>query len=205
MRRHHAIVLIVPVLVVACAACTSPALSGPVTSASNQQLSHIVSEDYEVYSVLLNELYVRDGSSPIVIAELTSIDWLSAKDVKEDLAVVAQRNLETQELVNDFITKNLQPYSLRCDFKSNSACVVLSSDQVLAIGQKEDGWKVFLNKYPGQSLINLSRVGFNKGKTEALVYSSAQSGGRTGRGQYVFFTKVDNEWMIKQKVAAWAS
>lgn len=62
-----------------------------------------------------------------------------------------------------------------------------------------------LKTYPNQSLVTRARVGFDRRMEAALVYSSSQSGGRTGRGQYVFLSKVGNAWVIKRKILAWAS
>ena len=110
-----------------------------------------------------------------------------------------------RDVVDDFMTKNSRPETLGSQFKVKARCLVLSKQEVSDIGQAKDGWKQFLTKYPNQSLITLSRVGFNRRLDEALVYTSSQSGGRTGSGQYVLLSKADNAWVIKQKVVAWVS
>jgi hypothetical protein len=58
---------------------------------------------------------------------------------------------------------------------------------------ENDGWKVFHKKYPtAGGFITLSRVGFNKEKTQSLIYVAHNCGWLCGEGNYILLVKKDN-------------
>jgi|SRR6185312_3895409 len=207
MLNYRPILFILFVFLAGCPACSFSTVGSTSVKTQKQESIKMESEEYRVYSALLEEVYVRDGADPLVIVGETSLDALSRDQLNEDLGRVGKdnRGVATPDVVGDFVTKNLESHALRCNFKLSARCLVMSKEEVSAVGETKDGWTVFLSKYPGQSIITLSRAGFNPGMDKALVYTSSQSGGRTGKGQYVFLIKVGNAWAIEHKVLAWVS
>jgi hypothetical protein len=68
------------------------------------------------------------------------------------------------------------------------------------------GWDDFYKKYPGSSgFIRLSRVGFNTGRSEALVYIEHGCGATCGTGSYVLLTKGEEGWRVIKTVGLWIS
>jgi hypothetical protein len=173
---------------------------------SNKQ-SYTQTNEQAVYSVLLRELYASDTTDVIILAPETSVDGLTQHQVDLNLALAQTGEAESVAvgLIDDFIAKNLKSDTLIGHFAPSIRHVFLTKEEISTIGQKEHGWKDFLTKYPGHSIITLSRVGFDPAANHALVYTGEQSGGRTGRGQYVFLQRDGGSWVIKRRVAAWVS
>ena len=60
---------------------------------------------------------------------------------------------------------------------------------------KDDPWKSFLEIYPDSAgFIDLSAVGFNAGKTQALVYIGHACGSLCGGGRFHFLTRSQGKW-----------
>jgi hypothetical protein len=68
------------------------------------------------------------------------------------------------------------------------------------------GWKEFYNKYPGSNgYVGVTDVGFDSGRTQALVYASRFGGGTDGVGRYYFLTRGAGGWVVNQQVDVWYS
>jgi hypothetical protein len=163
-------------------------------------------EEQGVYSTILNDVYVGEKNDRLTIADDTSLDWLTTQQIMKDLSFLkggAWHEIKPS-IVDDFLSRNSVPSKLtgRLNLKVNA--LMLSKEEVATIGKSQENWKQFLARNPGQSIITLSRVGFTDDLKNALVYTGDQSGGRSGRGQYVFLSRTDR-WIIKHKVLAWGS
>ena len=177
--------------------------------------SSALDDDYEVYSALINQKYVTDRIKLIVIKDQTvsyTIDKLLAEDpfqyVSKQLAPVSKETFE------DFLSKNESPIMLNRQF-------ILRVDYAL-IGQEEldnflkpppsdgnsllKGWERFYEKYPhSPGYLMLSRIGYNAGRDEAMVYSARCCGALCGEGRYILVTKDRDGWRIKNELNLWIS
>ena len=69
-----------------------------------------------------------------------------------------------------------------------------------------NGWEEFYRRYPDSpGITTLSRVGFNRERTEALVYMGAQLHYLAGAGNLYRLEKQDGVWKIVEKVMLWIS
>jgi len=177
--------------------------------------SSALEDDYEVYSALINQKYVTDRIKLIVIKDQTvsyTIDKLLAEDpfqyVSKQLAPVSKETFE------DFLAKNESPIMLNRQF-------ILRVDYAL-IGQEEldnclkpppsdgnsllKGWERFYEKYPhSPGYLMLSRIGYNAGRDEAMVYSARCCGALCGEGRYILVAKDRDGWRIKNELHLWIS
>ena len=60
---------------------------------------------------------------------------------------------------------------------------------------KRDGWDAFYKRYPGSGgYVIVSAVGFNRGKSQAIVYTGSVCGNLCGRWSFHLLEKVDGNW-----------
>lgn len=164
-------------------------------------------EDYTIYSVLINGMYNRDEENSVVISNQTTSYALPYANLNESLLGVKERipGGIADEVLENFSNKNKVPLTLQNRFNVRVPYVLLSKRDLDYIFQPGNDWIEFYRKYPGQGLIEFSRIGFNPQMNQALVYTSMQSGGKSGQGYYVFLSKEGGNWTIKYKIEIWTS
>ena len=165
-------------------------------------------DEYAVYAALFAEKGDDKEGSQIVLQDVTVVNDRFAGRMD-------QRSLEklfglpsTQDAINDFVTKNRKSTILTDQFKLKATIVLITNSDVKRLFHDsiDGGWDLFHAKYPNATSINtLSRVGFNKDRTEALVYWTYSCGGLCGAGQYVLFRKHDDHWKIDKESMTWIS
>ena len=164
-------------------------------------------EESNVYDALLAHFYVRENTTTIVVLNETSFDWLTIAQIKKDLEFlkVGRWKDVDPDVVTALLEKAAHPFRLKeqCSLKVN--CLLISKEKAFAIGRSDESWKQFFAKYPGQGIITLSRIGFSHDGQSALVYTGDQSGGRSGKGRYVFLTRGTSGWMVQHEVPVWSS
>jgi hypothetical protein len=163
-------------------------------------------EECAVYSVILNELYVRDNANPVIIEKVTDMDPL-AKLAQEDLNTLKRVYPadEVNVIIKKLLTVNEQSMPLPDCFNLKVQTILLSREEVDGITRGPNGWGDFLKKYPHQSLIWLSRIAFNREMNKALVYTGSESGGKSGQGSFVLFIKENGAWILKYTIVSWRS
>jgi len=81
--------------------------------------------------------------------------------------------------------------------------VLVSGEEISQI-MKEGEWELFYQKFPkSQGIIYLSRVGFDAGRTQALVYFGNPTSATSGMGWYVLLEKKAGTWTIKREIWMW--
>ncbi len=167
-------------------------------------------EEYVVYSLLINDLLVKENVKQVVIERNTS--GLSFSPVYQGQEMrdiqLSIKGLD-KETISDFYAKNLQRYQLQYLFKLKIAYVLINNILVEFEENPKPGmsaWDEFYRKYEGaQGLASLSRVGFNSNKSQALVYLGNQSGLTLGQGRFILLIKKHGIWEIRDKMKAWIS
>lgn len=179
--------------------------------------SKISKEEYDVYAVVLKRIYqesLRDYNTELSFVVLD-------KTFKPD--GIAFKDNQIKSLIKDFNRKNrfpavvnkLIPLKYRYEVISQSEI-----DELLKIGKKEfdefqeksryrgveivtyggEVWKPFYQEYPdANGYYQLSRVGFNKNKTFALVCLEREAGLSNDTGHYLL-KKVKGKWKIYQAI-----
>ena len=179
-------------------------LLGVTPMAASQADSGPDSEEYAIYSLVLNQLRMIDDSY-VVINDHTIDDRKPFTPIKQRLQSASRqmRGGIPRQIRTDFETKNQIRYRLENHFKLKVKVVFLSQTEIDRLVLPE--WIDFLKKYPAHGLIELSRVGFNARRDRALVYTGSQGGPKSGAGFLILLSKTNGNWVIDQKIFAWVS
>ena len=162
-------------------------------------------EEQAVYAFLLASLYQH---KEYVIMADTATSLSGVDNTAQTLNYVLQNmhNVASATL-DSFKSRNITPQILRPDMQLGEPYTLLSqSARNRIFGQNQSGWDIFYNRYPqAPGITTFSRVGFNAGLDQALVYMGTQSNWLAGAGYYILLKKVNGSWSIEQQVMIWIS
>jgi hypothetical protein len=183
------------------------ALSGPPQSG-------VSSDEYEVYSALIREDYVREGISLAVITDETYNpipEGSSASQVFAQLTALHSPPSLDAEMWDDFVARNSQgPRKVGRSFSVGVRYILVDYKAIEGLFVPgvdfEEAWRQFYKKYPRSGgYVRVSRVGFNRAKDQALVHTSWMCGQRCGEGKYVLLVRRDGKWKIESQFLRWVS
>ncbi|HEX8566604.1 MAG TPA: hypothetical protein VF648_13240 [Pyrinomonadaceae bacterium] len=165
-------------------------------------------DEFLVYKAILQG-FIRKETKRLVIKKQTST-------VSENFASFFGEGLPNilppllKETVDDFSSRNQKSATLTNKFDLNVKINFVGEEinklfENNAVGGK-DGWKIFNKKYPNANgIIEVSRVGFNKSKTQALISLGQSCGWLCGNGSFRLLTKKNNKWEIENTYTTWNS
>ena len=158
------------------------------------------SDETKIYSLIINSY---EKSKVIAIMDSSSIGRLGELDFKE--AKESLIDLE-EDTYNSFTYRNQGSASLRNLIYTSKQMVWISNAEMNLIFREGRGWKEFYDKYgKTQGILTLSRIGFNKEKTQALVYYGNQSDWLAGSGRLLLFEKIEGTWVKSISMNLWVS
>lgn len=112
------------------------------------------------------------------------------------------RSSEFKAALEDFLTKNKTPVKITMPTNGPARIELISDATVKEIfshntaNTQPTGWALFYQKFPGSSgLITVSRVGFDPGKTTAIVYMGEQSHYLAGHGRIRVLKREGKKWV----------
>lgn len=156
------------------------------------------SEEYLVYVVVLG------GGQKFVVQEKTAIDNLGS-DENKGFLLKAFKELKP-ETISDFETRNKQSARLEKKFPSKADFTLITREELDGIFRKGLNWDKFYKMYPNTGgFYTVSRVGFSKDSTQALVFVAHSCGGLCGEGNYFFLQQTDGVWKVVKKQMTWVS
>lgn len=166
-----------------------------LTSSIAQDVSekpYEINDAYEIYSVLLpGAVPYGFRKGPLVIQQETVSNLPSFYYGCLDLK--AQSKFE--DALDDFFHVTKRVWLLQRNFRIEQPYELVSLDTFFQVHRKEEGWKNFFERYPcSGGLIEMSPVGFNKTKTQAVVYTGHGCGLLCGFWGFHLFEKVDGKW-----------
>lgn len=156
----------------------------------------------QVYSAALEERYAS-GAGPsggdvkmLLVVNETSADVERFRELRRDMG------LASQEVLDDFEAKNREPRPLKADFGLRIRTQPISAEEVRRLVPVRDGIPDFdpmHEKYPEASgVVTLSRVGFDRDFTQAIVEVNRGSCGRgCGDGAFLFLKREDGRWKVR--------
>jgi hypothetical protein len=160
-------------------------------------------EDYAVYSAVLNDENYRDET--VVISSFTSNETINDSFDDTDFLEVEFSD-STKDTVSDFKTKNKAKQKLGNFFTFGGKVFFLTQNEEKWMFVNPDGWNKFSQKYPGaKKLIKFSAVGFNRTRTQAIVYISVNCVVSCSYSNFIFLKKKDGKWILYQDVNLWIS
>ena len=185
--------------------CTAACSAGRPTVVPTPAADQINREEQAVYAFLLSKTYQHKG---YVIMADTATNLSGGNNTTQTLDYVLQNiHNVTPETVDSFRSRNAGSQTLRPDMQLGGPYTLLSqAGKNRIFSQNQSGWDIFYNHYPqAPGITTFSRVGFNAGLDQALVYMGTQSNWLVGAGYYILLKKSNGIWSIDQQVMVWVS
>lgn len=168
-----------------------------------------VDRESAVYTAVLNDRYIDSTHytgkkiNLLFILDETSADIERFQEYRNDMRLVSQSTLD------DFRAKNQQLHKFADNLNLKVEHKLITEQEFSRLVPIKGGipdWSPFYNKYPDAAgVIYFSKVGFNRERTEALVQIGRGCGRGCGEGGFMFLTKVDGIWKIKDSYGTWIS
>ena len=187
--------------------CPAAALFGqaPLSSSDPQ----FTNDDAAVYAALFKDLYDPAKDHPIFLIEETAIGvppGLVAKvDVQGEQTSRFLSHL-SPETKQDYTDRNKEHMRLPSPCRFAPSCVVGDITDLAAKVKNDRAWRGFFKKYPNSpGLVVVSRIGFNRDHTEAVVYTGRACGSLCGEGEYARLVKLNGSWVVDDHTVVWLS
>jgi hypothetical protein len=194
------------------AACGCLLFVALYVSAQNNEKAVIQdSEEYAVYSALLNTEYASANVKRFVITrETDSRTTHPFRGFIGGWAPSGAKRPETEPATkSDFDGKNDKSCLLDRRFADlKTQYDLVTSDELHGIfvldadgHVNEESWAPFYKRYPGAAgILTFSRVGFNSKKHQALVYVAIQRGLLGGSARFFVLAKINKTWEVRKQV-----
>ena len=168
----------------------------------------ITSDEYAVYSVLIQSMYVKESVKTVVVSKQTQfykIRWQKPEDYRK--SVLDELRPISEETIEDFEKKNEKEGELARHLNLTITYVLLGKKGSTKTPEEyTKQWEEFYQKYPNSpGIISLSRVGFNSHKDQAIVYIANSCGDLCGKGYYVLLMKSEQGWKVQKEMFLWVS
>ncbi|MBV9210920.1 MAG: RHS repeat protein [Acidobacteria bacterium] len=174
-------------------------------------LQNTDAEDYAVYAAILNPYFDEAKIRLLVIKKFTEGFNTDEPEQRKELSPdnFALREVE-QATIDDYVEKNRNKgYQLLDELlslKGKHAFVMDAEMNEIFAKDCNKGWGTFYKKYPdSQGMTTLSKVGFNKERTQALVYVGTQSHCLAGAGHFIILAKQNGAWKVVRESMVWIS
>jgi hypothetical protein len=163
-----------------------------------------IADEREVFGVCLGQLHLGTGQ---VVRSLT-ISGLRGRLDEGRMLDYLRQNLPGlgEETLADFVSKNRERHPVEPDLDPEGRLVCLDDEAFRHVFREGEGWERFRREFPrSDGTLRFSRVGLDRGVTQALIYAGQQFDWNVGSGGYRLFTKRDGSWTEGARVGAWLS
>jgi len=154
-----------------------PERSNLISKADPLQSDFLDTEEYQVFSALIEEVFLggKNRSIPVFIRDFT--------DLPESIVsnLIGSQEGQNQEALQDFKAKNSHGFKLKRLFD-------LKADYILVNEQNNPGV---------EDIVGLSRVGFNTNKTQAVVHIDDIKRWYISMGYLMHLEKKGDVWKVK--------
>ena len=182
--------------------------AAPVASAQPCTASD---DDSAIYSEVLQEAVLKgksDGTRIVLYSKASAglppgLAGSSSSDAEDRQALLAAADVSTR---NDFDAKT----KLTCDLPANigpaGRVTLVMPEEEAKLFAKSGDWKTFGQKYPNAAGFTLlSGIGFNRSRTQALVYVGNSCGLLCGSGHFVLLAKKRDKWVVQKTALLWTA
>ena len=182
----------------------------PQTNPRPEPKPYEVSEAYEVYAALLPEEWIWRYAHAryLVIQEETDSEPFF-QPVRECLPSTPEFLKTYRSVVGDFEKVNRDSKRLVRKLQIDKPYQLVPRATILGLFKYDafEGWQSFGDKFPeSEGYIDISAVGFNAEKTQALVYTGHSCGALCGGGTYHLLEKKGGKWQeVRGLGCSWAS
>src|SRR6266850_2743089 len=161
-------------------------------------------EDYAVYSAALSDPRYIDSSVKLLVIRDRTFRYPSSQQKKSKIPDLIERVPELErDTLNDYQARNKDEQQLSSLFNLKVKSELIDGRNIDELLEKNfiEGWQAIKAKYPDSNgVITLSRVGFNRQKTQALVYIAISCGPHCGEGNFMLLSKTRDGWSIRSKL-----
>ena len=156
-------------------------LSLTVTTVTGQSpFDPVDQSEYDVFAIALRQLTSDKETTLVVIDDKTN--WSDLRQTDSALLFKELRSLK-QETFQNFSIKNERKQKLTNQFKLKAKIKLIGEDEAALDTAQADPWESFHKRHrTAGAIFTLSRVGFDKEKSQALVYVAYFCGGLCGKG-----------------------
>ncbi len=183
-------------IVLLLAACSAmPPSAGTMPAAAE-----LDREEQAVYAT-----FFKDVKGPAALLLDTATDISTEAQGQNYDTIRSDLDGLSKETLENFKERNRQSSQLSPDMDLGVKYVLLSREELSAIFQQPDSWEVIYENYSASGYSEFSRVGFNPGLDQALVYMGHMSGPLAGAGYYYLMEKTNGQWEIKDQTMIWIS
>jgi hypothetical protein len=164
----------------------------PVAQDSSAAQAYELADAYQIYSLLIphQESY-GFAKGTIIIQEQT---MTNADVVEACLSPEVAREFKTA--ISDYRRSRTKKWLLKRQFQIEKPYEIQSKQTLGRLrGHGLASWDAYYDHYPESGgWIFMSAVGFNKNKTQAIVYMGSICGGLCGSAQFYVLKKVQGQW-----------
>jgi hypothetical protein len=185
----------------------------PVTQALRAQKSPpapaLTEDDSAVYSAVLKELYQAAKGRPIFLSDQTAlgvppgmvgnlpVQGPQTNTFLERIAPDARQNYEDI---------NHSSLHLSAPCKLAPECTLVDLADIALQVKNEKAWRKFMLKHPNTpGIIIVSRIGYNRERDQAVVYSGMSCGELCGQGEFTWIVKHNGVWEVESSNVVWIS
>jgi hypothetical protein len=186
---------------------SAPLLRAQKSSAA--PASALSDDDSAVYTSLLRELYQAAKGRPIILSDQTAIGvppgMLTNLPVQGP-QTVAFLNPISPEARQNFEDLNHASLHLPSPCKFAPECALVDIADIALQVKNAKAWRKFMAKHantPG--IIIVSRIGFNRDRDQAVVYSGMSCGPLCGQGEFTWLLKRNGTWTVESSNVVWIS
>lgn len=164
----------------------------------------ITSEEYEIYSRLIDSLYITPNRPVVLIGEHTLTYSEDTSGININKIVPPKREYPLDTLINDYQKKNINKYPI------DLAKINIPIQKYLT--SRQDMFKILNDNYTRlnrDQTINyrekigiywFSRIGFNRDRTKALLFVDYLCGAMCGWPSYYLLGKINDRWKIIEEL-----
>ncbi len=163
-----------------------------------------IADEREVVEALLGCLYVGTGQ----VVRSSTLSGLTGAGGEGRMLSHLRDNLPDldEETLADFAAKNRERHPILPDLDPGGRLIPVDDEEFRGIFGDGQGWERFRRLFPGpDGTLRFSRVGLDRGVTQALVYAGQQFDWNVGSGGYRLFTRQRESWTEKGRVGTWIS
>jgi hypothetical protein len=185
----------------------APILRAQKTSAPPPET--LTDDDSAVYTTVLRELYQAAKGRPIILSDQTAIGvppgMLTNLPVQgpQTIAFLNPISPEARQSFEDLNHSSLH-LPLPCKFAPE--CTLVDIADIALQVKNAKAWRKFMAKHtntPG--IIIVSRIGFNRDRDQAVMYSGMSCGQLCGQGEFTWLTKHNGVWAVESSNVVWIS
>lgn len=169
------------------------------------------SDEHAIYSALLKYFEKEDnegGLRRFIVRDLTqspSNTCIPDEIFRRDNQVFT---LGWQQSINDLKRKGESSFRLSDLLQSQNSHTFIADNEFNAFTDtsNKSGFLAFREKYPDvRCIVTFSKIGFDRNKLQAIVYSESWCGPLSGAGDYYALTQAGGFWKIDKRLNCWVS